>query len=98
MVNIKVQRFCYLQIWQKLICNCAFSGTSVVTGFNVGQILDCPQSRGLALACAQEVGQVALAKGIDFGWGREKEARWVMFEFGATFASGKRRVLIELCD
>ena len=47
------------QIWQKLICNCAFSGPSVVTGFNVGQILDCPESRSLALSCAQEAGAVA---------------------------------------
>ena len=35
----------HAEIWKKLVCNCAFSGTSIVTGFNVGQILDCPESR-----------------------------------------------------
>ena len=43
--TVKASDDIHAEIWKKLICNCAFSGTSIVTGFNVGQILDCPESR-----------------------------------------------------
>ena len=60
---------------------------SIVTGFNVGQILDCQESRRLALACASEAALVARAKGIDFGWGGsdfEQRVEEYVLKFGST--------------
>jgi len=89
----------HADIWQKLLCNCAFSGTSVSTGFNVGQILDCVESRRLALTCALEAGRVARAKGITFGWVTEdaeefdRKVEEYVLKFGSTVRGAKPSAL-----
>lgn len=93
--TVKASADIHAQMWQKLLCNCAFSGTSVCTGLNVGQILDCPESRRLALACALEAGLVAKAKGIDFGWtlNFEQKVEEYVLRFGSTVRDAKPSAL-----
>jgi 2-dehydropantoate 2-reductase len=48
-------------VWEKLICNCAFSGPCGVTGLTVGQVLSDPDASALSAACATEAYAVARA-------------------------------------
>ena len=51
-------------VWEKLICNCAFSGPSAVTGLTVGEILADEAAWSVASACAAEAWAVAKASGV----------------------------------
>mmetsp|Transcript_5310 Transcript_5310/g.9494 ORF Transcript_5310/g.9494 Transcript_5310/m.9494 type:complete len:166 (+) Transcript_5310:2-499(+) len=71
------------KIWEKLICNVFVGGTCVVTGFTVGQMVDNPFSKRVAMACAKEAYEVGRAKGIAFGFDN-------LEKFVETFASTVR--------
>merc|ERR1719382_930632 len=51
-------------IWEKLICNVFVGGCCSLTGMTVGEMIDHPASKQVALACAREADAVARAKGI----------------------------------
>ncbi len=51
-------------IWNKLICNIFVSGACALTGFTVGELVDCGHAKSVALACAKEADAVARQKGI----------------------------------
>ena len=51
-------------VWEKLICNCTYSGTCALTGLRVGEVQANPSAWSIAAACATEAYQVARAKGI----------------------------------
>jgi 2-dehydropantoate 2-reductase len=51
-------------VWEKLICNCAFSGPSAVMGLTVGEILGDESAWSVASACAAEAWAVAKASGV----------------------------------
>jgi 2-dehydropantoate 2-reductase len=51
-------------VWEKLICNCTFSGPCALTGLTVGEIMASPAGWSVAAACAAEAYHVARAKGI----------------------------------
>lgn len=51
-------------VWEKLLCNCCYSGTSAITGLTVGGIIDSPGAWAVASGCAAEVHAVAKARGI----------------------------------
>ncbi|MEZ5844464.1 MAG: 2-dehydropantoate 2-reductase [Hyphomicrobiaceae bacterium] len=51
-------------VWEKLICNCTYSGPCALTGLRVGQIQNDPHGWSIASACALEAYNVARAKGI----------------------------------
>ncbi len=55
-------------IWEKLICNCAFSGPCGVTGLTVGQVIAHPDAWRIASACAAEADAVARSRGIRLGF------------------------------
>merc|ERR1719436_1042261 len=48
-------------IWEKLICNCAYSGSCTLTGRTVGEVQDTPSAWSVALACAREAHEVGKA-------------------------------------
>ena len=52
-------------IWSKFVCNLAFSPVCTALSLRIGQVLDNPEARALAEACATEAYRVALAKGIE---------------------------------
>jgi 2-dehydropantoate 2-reductase len=51
-------------VWEKLICNVAYSGVCTVLDLTIGEVLDNPHARELSAACAQEAWTVARASGI----------------------------------
>ena len=51
-------------IWEKLICNCTYSGPCAITGLTVAQVQANPSAWSIAAACAAEAFHVARAKGI----------------------------------
>jgi 2-dehydropantoate 2-reductase len=51
-------------IWEKLICNCTYSGPCAMTGLTVAQVQASPSAWSIAAACASEAFHVARAKGI----------------------------------
>ncbi len=51
-------------VWEKLICNVAFSGPCTLTGLTIGQICASPDALVVSSACATEAHTVARAKGI----------------------------------
>lgn len=51
-------------VWEKLIMNVAFSGTSCTTGLTIGEILDDKDAWHVARGCAEEAIAVATASGI----------------------------------
>ncbi|MCC5979329.1 MAG: 2-dehydropantoate 2-reductase [Salinarimonas sp.] len=51
-------------VWEKFICNVAFSGTCTLTGLTIGEVLGDADAFSVAAACATEAHAVARAKGI----------------------------------
>lgn len=51
-------------VWEKLICNCTYSGVGALTGLTVGEMQADPFAWSLSSACALEAFNVAQAKGI----------------------------------
>ncbi len=51
-------------VWEKFICNVAFSGTCTLTGLTIGAVLEDADAFSVAAACAREAYAVARAKGI----------------------------------
>ncbi|WP_423494780.1 2-dehydropantoate 2-reductase [Microbacterium esteraromaticum] len=51
-------------VWEKLIMNAAFSGTSFLTGLPIGRIIDTPAAWEIGGGCAQEAIDVASALGV----------------------------------
>ena len=51
-------------VWEKLIMNVAFSGTSCTTGLTIGEILEDNDAWGVARGCAEEAIAVAKASGV----------------------------------
>jgi 2-dehydropantoate 2-reductase len=51
-------------VWEKLICNCTYSGPCAVTGLRVSQLQNDPHAWSIASACANEAFNVAKACGI----------------------------------
>jgi 2-dehydropantoate 2-reductase len=51
-------------VWEKLICNCTYSGPCALTGLRVGEVQANPNAWSIASMCALEAANVARAKGI----------------------------------
>jgi 2-dehydropantoate 2-reductase len=51
-------------IWEKLICNAAYSGVCGLLELTIGQVLDNPAAWPVAAGCAREAFEVARASGI----------------------------------
>jgi 2-dehydropantoate 2-reductase len=51
-------------VWEKLICNCTYSGPCALTGLRVGEVQANASAWSVAAACATEAYLVARAKGI----------------------------------
>lgn len=51
-------------VWEKFICNVAFSATCTLTGMTIGEVLADPEAWSVSAACATEAFAVARARGI----------------------------------
>jgi 2-dehydropantoate 2-reductase len=62
--NVKLFQDIDRMVWEKLIMNVTFSGTSALTGLTVGEIMADPHAWTVARGCAEEAIAVAAAKRI----------------------------------
>ncbi|UCE31033.1 MAG: 2-dehydropantoate 2-reductase, partial [Burkholderiales bacterium] len=51
-------------VWEKLICNCAYSGPCAVAALTIGEAMDDPDVARVSAACATEAFAVAGRRGI----------------------------------
>ncbi len=79
-------------IWEKLICNCTYSGPCAITGLRVGEIQASPSGWSIAAACAHEAFQVARAKGIELDF--DDPVRYVR-EFGKKIPGARPSMLLD---
>lgn len=51
-------------VWEKLICNCTYSGPCAISHLTIGQVQASPSAWSIASACGAEAFHVARARGI----------------------------------
>lgn len=54
-----------VMLWEKLICNVAYSAPCALTGMTTGQVMDDPDIGPISRAAAQEAWDVAIASGVE---------------------------------
>jgi 2-dehydropantoate 2-reductase len=79
-------------VWEKLICNCTYSGPCAITGLRVGELQASPSAWSIAAACAHEAFQVARAKGIALDF--DDPVRYVR-EFGQKIPGARPSMLLD---
>ena len=80
-------------IWGKYICNLAFSPVCTALSLRIGQVLDNPEARALAEACAGEAYRVAVAKGIKLKF-TDPVAR--IHEFGRVIPNAMPSMMLDM--
>ncbi|MEZ5825468.1 MAG: 2-dehydropantoate 2-reductase [Geminicoccaceae bacterium] len=55
-------------IWEKFVCNVAFSAPCTVFGRTIGELMADPKSWKIAQACAREAYELGRAKGVNFSF------------------------------
>jgi len=80
-------------VWEKLICNCAYSGPCAISERTNGEVMDDPDLSRVSAACATEAYQVARAKGIKLGF--EDPVAYVR-EFGSKIPKARPSALLDL--
>jgi 2-dehydropantoate 2-reductase len=79
-------------IWEKLICNIAFSGPCTLTGLTIGEACDNPDAFPVSAACATEAFLVAKAKGVAVDI--DDPIRYVR-EFGSKIPGARPSMLLD---
>jgi 2-dehydropantoate 2-reductase len=80
-------------IWEKLICNAAFSGPCGVLGVTVGEVIGNPYAWTIASRCSEEALAVARAVGVQVAI--ENASSYVR-DFGLAIAGARPSVLLDL--
>jgi 2-dehydropantoate 2-reductase len=80
-------------VWEKLICNVAFSATCAVTGATIGAVIDDPAAWSVASACASEAYRVATARGIDVGFNDPVD---YVHKFGTAIPGARPSMLLDV--
>jgi 2-dehydropantoate 2-reductase len=80
-------------IWGKYICNLAFSPVCTALSLRIGQVLENPEARALAEACAGEAYRVAAAKGIKLKF-TDPVAR--IHEFGRVIPNAMPSMMLDM--
>ncbi len=79
-------------VWEKLICNCTYSGPCALTGLTVGQVQASPSAWSIAAACATEAFMVARARGITLDF--DDPVRYVR-DFGQKIPNARPSMLLD---
>ncbi len=79
-------------VWEKLICNCTFSGPCALTGLRVGEVMANPSAWSIAAACANEAFLVARARGIKLDF--DDPVRYVR-AFGEKIPGARPSMLLD---
>lgn len=80
-------------VWEKLICNVAFSGTCAITKMTIAEVMDDRDAWSIASTCAIEAFAVARAKGIALSF-EDPVAR--VRAFGEAIPAARPSMLLDL--
>jgi len=80
-------------VWEKLLCNCAYSGPCGVAGCTIAEVLADPDLSKVSAACAAESFAVAKRKGVRLGF--DDPVAYVR-EFGSKIPNARPSVLLDL--
>jgi 2-dehydropantoate 2-reductase len=80
-------------VWEKLICNCAYSGPCAVTERTIGEVMDDPDLAQVSRACAIEAFAVARKRGVALAF--DDPVAYVR-DFGAKIPNARPSVLLDL--
>jgi 2-dehydropantoate 2-reductase len=80
-------------VWEKLLCNCAYSGPCGVAEATVGEVMNDPDLARISAACATEAFQVSQKKGIKLGFA---DPVAYIRDFGSKIPNARPSVLLDL--
>ena len=80
-------------VWEKLICNCAYSGPCAIAERTVGEVMADPDLSRVSAACAVEGFAVAIRKGVKLGF--DDPVGYVR-DFGSKIPNARPSVLLDL--
>ena len=80
-------------VWEKLLCNCAYSGPCAISERTVGEVMNDPDLARVSAACATEGFQTALKKNIKLGF--DDPVAYVR-DFGSKIPNARPSVLLDL--
>jgi 2-dehydropantoate 2-reductase len=80
-------------VWEKLLCNCAYSGPCGISERTVGEVMNDPDLARVSAACATEGFEIALKKRIKLGF--DDPVAYVR-DFGSKIPNAKPSVLLDL--
>jgi len=80
-------------VWEKLICNCAYSGPCGLTDHTVGEVMQDRDLARVSAACAREAFDVARKKGVRLGF--DDPVAYVR-DFGSKIPAARPSVLLDL--
>jgi 2-dehydropantoate 2-reductase len=80
-------------VWEKLICNCAYSGPCGLMEVTIKQVMDDADLSGVSAACASEGYAVAMAKGVKLGF---TDPVAYVRDFGSRIPNARPSVLLDL--
>ncbi len=80
-------------VWEKLICNCAYSGPCAIAECTTGEVMEDPDLARVSGACASEAFAVARAKGIKLDF--DDPVAYVR-DFGSKIPKARPSVLLDL--
>jgi len=80
-------------VWEKLICNCAYSGPCGILEATIAQVMNDPDLAKVSAACASEGYAVAKAKGVKLGF--DDPVAYVR-DFGSKIPNARPSVLLDL--
>ena len=80
-------------VWEKLVCNVAFSGTCTVVGRTIGEVIADADAWSVAAGCAEEAFAVGRASGVELGF--DDPVAYVR-DFGQKIPGAKPSMLLDL--
>ena len=80
-------------VWEKLICNCAYSGPCAISDRTTGEVMEDPDLAAVSAACATEAYAVARAKGVKLGF---TDPVAYVRDFGSKIPHARPSVLLDL--
>lgn len=82
-------------VWEKLVCNCAYSGPCALGDATLAQVMDDPDLSRVSGACATEAFDVARRKGVKLGF--DDPVAYVR-DFGSKIPNSRPSVLLDLME
>jgi 2-dehydropantoate 2-reductase len=80
-------------VWEKLLCNCAYSGLCAVMECTIGEVMADPDLSRISAACATEAFSMAKKKGVKLGF--DDPVAYAR-DFGSKIPNARPSVLLDL--